>query len=200
MTYETSINLVCAAHIAIIVCAFTFLINFSSFSSGFKSWRSDIEETLKSSKRTLAVNLGEKLRPIVENADKTSFDILDATGNLCEKKVSLTDGESYHNALFAFINSDAHEMVRYRTLLLAHKSYSFWAKYLSVTLIILMTVELLIVVAIGYHRILKELIISDTKIIISFTPSVIGIIICLSGVVFLFINHNKGITSRGCND
>lgn len=200
MTHETLIQLVCGAHVAILGSAFTVLIVFSSLSSGFRSWRNDVEESLKNAKRTLAVNLGEKLKPIIENATTTTTDILGLDGSYCETPVSPTEGESYHNALFNFINDKAHEMARYRSLWLAHRGYSFWGNYLSVTIVILMVVEILSLASISYYGILKEQIISDTLIMISFTISGIGIIICFLGLIFLLINHSKGINGRGCND
>ena len=136
MTHETLIKLVCGAHVAILGSAFTILIKFSSFPSGFRNWRNDIEEILKNAKRTLAVNLGEKLKPVIGNAGTTTTGILDADGDYCENEVSPTEGENYHNALFDFINDKAHEMARYRSLLLAHKSYSFWAIYLCFTTLV----------------------------------------------------------------
>ena len=199
MTHETLINLVCVAHAAIFGSAFTGLIKFSSFSSGFRNWRNDIEGILKNAKRTLAVNLGRKLKPIIDNATTTT-NILDSDGSYCETPVSPTEGEIYHNTLFDFINDNAHEMARYRSLWLAHGAYSFWARYLSYTTIILMVVEIITLALIGYFGILKEQNISDTLITISFTISGIGIIICFLGLYFLLINHNNGINDRGCND
>lgn len=199
MTHDTLIKLICAAHVAIFVSAFTILINFSSFSSGFRSWRGDIEEILKNSKRTLAVNLGEKLKAILENAAGTTTSII-LYDDYCETPVSPTEGENYHNTLFDFINDKAHEMAHYRSLLLIHKAYSFWVIYLSCTTLILMVVELLLVALIGYYGILKGETISNLRIVISFIISGIGIVFSFVGLVFLFINHNKGINGRGCND
>lgn len=200
MTHETLIQLVCGAHAATFVSAFTVLVKFSSFSSGFRNWRNDVEEILKNSKRTLAVNLGEKLKPILEKAASATTNILVLDDSYCETPVSPTEGESYRNTLFNFINDKAHEMARYRSLWLAHKAYSFWASYLSYTIAFLMLVEILTLALIGYYGILKEQIISDTQIIVSFTISAILIAICVVGVIPLLINHNNGIKDRGCND
>lgn len=200
MTHETLIKLVCGTHATILVSAFTVLIKFSSFSSSFMNWRNDVEETLKNIKRTLAVNLGEKLKPILKNAGTTATNILGSDGSYCETAVSPTEGESYHNALFEFINDKAHEMASYRILWLAHRDYSFWASYLSCTIVILMAVEIITLALIGYFGILNGQIISNFLIITSFTISGIGFIICFLGLIFLLINHNKGIKNRGCND
>ncbi len=200
MTHETLIQIVCGAHVAILGSASTALFMWSSLSNGFRNWRNDVEESLRNSKRNLAVNLGEKLKPILENAATTTTNILSSDGSYCETPVSPTEGESYHNAIFNFINDKAHEMARYRSLWLAHKAYSFWGNYLSFTIVPLMVVEILILALIGYRGILKEQIISDTLILISFTISGIGIVICFFGIIFLLINHSKGINNRGCND
>ncbi|MBW8000688.1 MAG: hypothetical protein FVQ80_01530 [Planctomycetes bacterium] len=200
MTHETLIQLVLGSHAAILGSAFLGFIRFSSFSSSFRDWRNDIEETLKSVKRTLAINLGEKLKPILENAGTTTINILDSGGNYCEAEISPTAGESYRNTLFDFINDKAHEMARYRSLLLAHEAYSFWASYLSCTIIILMVVEFLTLAIIGYFGILNGENISDLLIILSFSISGIGVIVCFFGLIFLLINHNKGLKNRGCHD
>ena len=200
MTDETLIKLVFAGHAAILGSAFLVLIKFSSFSSSFMDWRKDVEETLKNAKRTLAINLGEKLKPILENVGTITTSILDSTGSYCETEVSPTEGESYLNTLFDFINDNAHEMARYRSLLLAHGAYSFWASYLSCTIVILMAVELVMLALIGYFGILNGKDISDLLIELSFVMSGISIIICFLGLIFLLINHNKGVKNRGCND
>lgn len=200
MTYEAFIKLVCVIHLAILASAFTVFIKFSSLSSGFRSWRNDVEETLKNVKRSLAINLGEKLKPILANAGTTTTAILDASGSFGEKAVSPTEGEDYRNALFEFINDKAQEMAQYRSLLLSHKAYSFWAIYLSCTLLILMPVELVMVGLIGYFGVLKGQNISDIRITISFAIAGVGVVICFLGVIFLLINHNKGLNARGCHD
>lgn len=200
MTHETLIELVCGSHVAILGSAFLVLIKFSSFSSSFMNWRNDVEETLKNAKRTLAISLGEKLKPILENARTITTSILDSDGSYCETEVSPTEGESYLNTLFDFINDNAHEMARYRSLLLAHRACSFWASYLSCTIIILMAVEVITLALIGYFGILNGKNISDLLIMVSFSTSGTGIIICFLGLIFLLINHNKGIKNRGCND
>ena len=200
MTHETLIKLVCAIHVVILGSAFTVLIKFSSFSNSFMNWRNDVEETLKNVKRILAVNLGEKLKPILKNVGTTTTNILGLDGSFCENEVSPTEGENYHNALFDFINDKAHEMARYRSLWLAHRHYSFWAIYLSWTILILMAVEIIIIALIGYFGIINGQSISDILIKISFTVSGLGIIICFLGLIFLLINHNKRINNRGCND
>jgi len=200
VTRETLIQLVCGGHAAILVSAFVVLIKFSSFSSSFISWRNDVEETLRNAKRTLAIKLGEKLKPILENVRTITPNILDSDGGYYETEVSPTEGESYRNTLFEFINDNAHEMARYRSLLLAHSAYSFWARYLSYTIGILMAVEVVMLALIGYLGILHGKNISDPLITISFSISAIGIIVCFFGLIFLLINHNKGIENRGCND
>jgi amino acid transporter len=200
VTPEILTKLVIASHVAILISAFTVLVKFSSLSSNFMNWRSDIEETLRNIKRKLAVDLGEKLKPIIENTDTIATSILGPDGNYCETAVSPVEGENYRNTLFDFINDKAHEMARYRSLLLAHMAYSFWARYLSYTIVVLIVVEAVISALIGYYGILNGKNISDILIKISFLVSGIGIIICFLGLVFLLINHNRGIRNRGCND
>ena len=200
MTHETLIKLVCGSHLAILGSAFVVLIKFSSFSSSFMNWRNDVEETLRNAKRSLAIKLGEKLKPILENARTITTNILDSDGSYCETEVSPTEGESYHNILFEFINDNAHELARYRSLLLAHRAYSFWARYLSCTILILMAVEVVMLALIGYFGILNGKNISDILIKLSFWASGTGAIICFLGLIFLLINHSKGIKNRGCND
>ncbi len=164
------------------------------------NWRNDVEEILKNVKRSLAVKLGEKLKPILENAGTTTMDILDANGSYCEKAVSPIEGENYHNALFDFINNNAHEMARYRSLLLAHRAYSFWARYLSCTIVILMAVEAVMLALISYYGIFNGKTISDILIMLSFWASGTGAIVCFLGLIFVLRNHNEGIKDRGCND
>lgn len=200
MTDETLIKLVCGIHIAICVSAFAVLVKFSSFSSGFRSWQNDIEGILKNVKRTLAINLGEKLKSILENAGTSPMNIIVTDETYCEKAVSPTEGENYRNVLFDFINDKAHDMARYRSLWLARKSHSFWAIYLSWTISILIAVEMVIVALIGYYGVLNGKSISDLRISVSFIISCIGIVICFWGLILLLINHNKGINIRGCND
>ncbi len=185
---------------AILASAFIVLVKFSSFSSSFMNWRNDVEETLKKVKRTLAINLSEKLKPILKNAGTITTSILGSDGSYCETEVSPTEGESYLNTLFDFINDNAHEMARYRSLLLAHSNCSFWASYLSYTIVILMGVEVVTLALIGYFGILNGNNISDIQIKVSYLISAIGVIICFLGLILLFINHNKSIKKRGCND
>ena len=200
MTHDTLIKLVLGSHTAILGSAFLVLIKFGSFSSSFMDWRNDVEETLKNAKRTLAINLGEKLKPILENVGTITTSILDSDGSYCETGVSPTEGESYLNTLFDFINDNAHEMARYRSLLLAYGGHSFWARYLTCTIVILMVVEVVTLALIGYFGILNGDHISDLLIMLSFLISTTGIITCFLGLIFLLINHNKGIKNRGCND
>ena len=63
-----------------------------------------------------------------------------------------------------------------------------------------MAVEVVTLALIGYFGILNGENISDLLIIVSFLIPAIGIIICFLGLIFLLINHNKGIKNRGCND
>lgn len=200
MTQETLVNLVFGGHVAILIAAFVVFLNFSTYSNRFRNWQKDVEETLRNLKRNLADSLSEILKPIFESSGANTKSILDSSGNFCETKVEPTEGESYLNAISNFVDDSTHEMVRYRLLFLTHRAYSFWATYLSWTILILEVLEIGILAGIGYFGILKGNNISDLLIKVSFSISATGIIICFLGLIFLLINHNKGIKNRGCND
>jgi hypothetical protein len=200
VTHETLINIVLGAHFAILSAAFAVWLYFSIFSNNYRNWRNDIEDALRKLKRDIAVSLSEKLKPILKNAGAATNNILDSNGNYLEKVVDPTEGESYLNALFGFINDKTHEMARYRSLFLTHNACSFWAAYLTWSVLILMVLEIIILTIIGYYEKLDGNNISDLQIKVSFSISGIVILFCFLGLVFLIINHNKGIKNRGCND
>jgi hypothetical protein len=200
MTPETLIKFVFGAHSTILASAVYAFLNFSTYSNKFRNWQNDIGEALDNLKRTLPTSLSKVLNPIIQRSGTTTKNILDSSGNYCEVDVDPTDGEGYLNALSNFINENANEMARYRTLLLTYRAYSFWATYLSWTIMILGALEITLLALIGYFGILKGKNISDLLITVSFSISAIGIIICFFGLLFLLINYNKGIKNRGCND
>lgn len=200
MTHETLVKLVFGAHGTILAAAAYAFLNFSTYSNKFRNWQNDVEEALKNLKRTLPVSLSKILKPILERSGTTTKNILDSYGNYCETEVEPTEGEGYLNALSNFVDDNANEMARYRSLLLTYRAYSFWATYLTWTILILGVLETTILALIGYFGILKGDNISDLLITVSFSISATGIIICFLELIFLLINHNKGIKNRGCND
>jgi len=192
MIHADLVNIAFGAHGGVAGLAFLGFIKYGLWASEYKDWQTNSKKAMHHAQRLLAVELGERLNPVLNDAGRVVLsEIVDAYGSYREKEVDPTKSEDYRNALFDFVEGNVGEMARYARLLRIHALATFWRKALTWTIFILLSVQALLLVTL-LMDLMGLFAPSNCLVCWSLLPTCLSAWSCLLCLALTVHYHNKG--------
>jgi len=199
MTHEESLYLLAGVHGTIILASPLLLFQCGSWSTRFRTWLEDVDKDLANLRRTVARELAEELEPVFRETSNVVYEVLDPTGQVCERDVNPAGSEAYHNAVSTYVERSTGKLIRWRSLYSVRQANLSWAQYLSWSILALIIIEIMLLgvmlipeKAFGYP-------VPDKLLWGTFVITGVLVINLIVGAVLSLAYHNKGIKYKNEN-